>query len=69
MLCALNGCPAQQASFNRLKSLPAELGSLPRLEMVRVARWEGGPAPLLAGEEVEVVVCVLATLHEQLLSC
>ena len=69
MRCALNDCTSQQASFNRLKSLPAELGSLPRLEMVRVARWEGGPAPLLAGEEVEVVVCVLATLHEQLLSC
>lgn len=46
MRCALNDCTSQQASFNRLKSLPAELGSLPRLEMVRVARWEGWAAIL-----------------------
>lgn len=31
---------APQASFNRLRGLPAELGRLPRLEMLRVASCE-----------------------------
>ena len=32
--------PPAQASFNPLKSLPAELGSLPSLELLRVASCE-----------------------------
>jgi hypothetical protein len=38
-----------QASFNRLKLLPAELGSLPRLEMVRVASCQIEAVPAALG--------------------